>query len=127
MTKEDDDDDLTLADLDHSTRFKSELNYELILGKQINRVAMYRDVNIKQYASSIDTLIIMLPGELRNNARKMQSKLLIEKGSYDGMNTERLKQWDELWTFINGDLEDHDLIFKTASYEVGREDRTKKR
>jgi hypothetical protein len=120
-----DDDDITPQDFEHASKFKSELNYELILGKQINRVALFRDINIKQYASSIDTLIIMLPEELRNNARKMQTKLGIEPSNYDGMNSEKLKKWDELWTFINLDLEDHNLIFKTSTFEVGTETRSR--
>jgi len=122
MTEEEDD-DLKLSDFEHSTRFKSELNYELILGKQINRCAMYRDVNIKQYASSIDTLINMLPTELRNNARKKRDKLGLAKANYDGMTSDKLQLWDELSTFINQDLEDHNLIFRTSSFERGGENR----
>jgi hypothetical protein len=118
-----DDDDVSLSDFEHATRFKSELNYELILGKQINRCAMYRDVNIKQYASSIDTLINMLPDELRTNARKKREKLGLTKANYDGMTSEKLILWDDLWIFINKDLEDHNLIFRTSSFERGGENR----
>ena len=120
-----DDNEITPSDYEHAAKFKGELNYELILGKQINRVAMFRDTNIKQYASSIDTLVIMLAEELRANARKKQQKLGISPSVYEGMNNDKMRLWDELWTFINQDLEDHNLIFKTASFEIGTENRSR--
>jgi hypothetical protein len=114
------DNDLTIEDVEKSTQFKDSLNYQIILGKQINRIAIYRDVNIKQYASAIDTLIIMLdPDEIYPAVKKKRETLNLEPCNYDGMNIEKQKKYDELWVFIHKQLKMHGLIFKTSNLDRG--------
>lgn len=73
------DDDLTIIDVEKATQYKDKLNYQIILGKQINRIAIYRDINIKQYASSIDTFITMLdPDEISPVVKKKREQLGLE-------------------------------------------------
>jgi|WetSurMetagenome_2_1015567.scaffolds.fasta_scaffold154193_2 hypothetical protein len=114
------DDDLTIADVEKATQFKDSLNYQIIIGKQINRIAIYRDVNIKQYASAIDTLIIMLdPDEIYPMVKAKREKLNLDPCNYDGMNIEKQKKYDDLWVFIHKQLKDHGLIFRTSNYDRG--------
>ena len=120
MTEENENDDnITLGEIEKATQFKGELNYELILSKQINRIAIYREVNIKQYASSIDTLIIMLAKDLRREAKKERDRLGLILGDYDNMNKDRQRKYDDLWIYVNDLLEDNKLIFKKASFARG--------
>lgn len=114
------DDGLTIGDIEKATQFKDSLNYQIILAKQINRIAIYRDVNIKQYASSVDTLIIMLdPDEIYPPVKKKRDSLGLEPCNYDGMNPEKQKKYDELWIFIHKQLKMHGLIFKTSNLDHG--------
>ena len=120
MTEEADD-DLTITDVEKFTQFKDSLNYQIILGKQINRIAIYRDVNIKQYASSLDTFIIMLdPDEIYPAVKRKRDQLGLEPCNYDSMNIEKQKKYDELWVFIHKQLKDHGLIFKSSNFERGQ-------
>jgi hypothetical protein len=113
-------DDLTIGDIEKATQFKDSLNYQILLGKQINRIAIYRDINIKQYASSIDTFIIMLdPDEIYPAVKKKRDALGLELCNYDGMNIDKQKKYDELWVFIHKQLKDHGLIFRSSSFEHG--------
>lgn len=114
------DDDLTIIDVEKATQYKDKLNYQIILGKQINRIAIYRDINIKQYASSIDTFITMLdPDEISPVVKKKREQLGLESCNYNGMNEEKQKKYDELLIFILKRLKDHGLIFPSSNIERG--------
>ena len=116
---EEHEDDISLSDIEQETKYKGELHYELILGRQINRIAIFREVNIKQYASAIDTLIIMLPKDLRRTAKQKREKLDLKIVDYNGINDEKQGKYDELWETVNVSLDDRGLFFKTASFKRG--------
>lgn len=104
-------------------KYKSGLNYEYILGGQLTRVAIFRDTSVKKYASSVDTLIYMCPEIIRENSIKKRKTLGLTAGNYEGVNENKLSVYDELWIFINKELEDRNLIFKTSMFELGSENK----
>ena len=103
--------------------YKGVINYEAILGGQITRAAMYRDTNLRQYASSIETYALMCPPEICDKALKRLSELGLVRCQYQSMNSQKQQLYDDLWRFINTCLKkDANLIFKTAHFEIGYED-----
>jgi len=102
--------------------YKGVINYEAILAAQINRMAMYRDTNLKQYASSVESFALMCPPTISTNAFKELKELKLERGSYDSMTIAKLVKYDTLWSRINDLLKKEGLIFKQSSYEIGIEE-----
>ena len=103
-------------------RYKGVVNYEAILGSHINRIATYRDIDPKKYASSVETFILMCPDDIRQDCIKQIQRLGLKKATYDNMNSNKMILYDELWSYVNERLERKaNLIFKTAEYEVGKE------
>lgn len=113
---------MTDDSLRHEQYYRGAINYESILGNQITRVAVFRDTNIKQYASSIETLIFMCPKAIRNTAIKKRDELKLSSCEYDSITPDRMKLYDGLWRFVNEELENRDLIFKTKTFEIGSEE-----
>jgi len=101
--------------------YRGVINYEGILGAHINRIAMYRDSDLKRYCSSIETLILMLPLELRSMSLQYLAQLGLRRGSYLGLTEEKLQRYDELWVYINEILEKNNMIFKAGSFEIGHD------
>jgi hypothetical protein len=102
--------------------YKDKINYEAILAAQINRMAMYRDTNLKQYASSVESFALMCPPNITGEAFKKMESLELHRGDYDSMNNEKLIKYDDLWIKINDLLKQEGLIFKQSSYEIGIEE-----
>ena len=115
MTKNEDPDILSKRDY-----FKGIIEYEGVLGTHLTHVAQYRDLNPRQYASSIETLILMCPKGLRNKGLEKLTELGLKRCDYDGMAMDKMLLYDKLWVFMNELLEDSNLIFKTGSFEIGR-------
>ena len=110
--------DVVAGDLeDRRSYYRGVVNYEAILAKQISRVAEYRsEKNIPLYEESVDTLILMMPLEMRNKALEYKKKHNIV---YGGDNNGKAL-YDDLWQFSNELLERGNLIFKTSTFEIGR-------
>ena len=102
--------------------FKDRINYEAILAAQINRMAMYRDTNLKQYASSVESFILMLPPSISEQAMDELDRLGLTRGEYNSMTIDKLVLYDKLWAITNVLLKNEGLIFKQSSYEIGLED-----
>jgi len=102
--------------------YKGDLNYEAILAAQVNRIATYRDSDIRQYASSIETYALMCPPEICDLALSRLVRLGLLRCDYSGLTPERLKLYDDLFRYINVQLKEvAGIIFKTSSYEIGGE------
>ena len=101
--------------------YRGMLNYEAILGGHIQRLMQYRDTDPKKYCSSIETLIIHCPKQIRDKAFIMMSELHILRGRYSSLNEDRLLIYDDLLIYINEQLEQSNLIFRTGTYEVGHD------
>lgn len=100
--------------------YKGIIEIEGILGTHIVHVMQYRDKNLKQYASSIETLIIACPTGIRNKGLKKLTELGLKRCEYEGMSSNKMRLYDDLWIYINELLEESNLIFKTGSFEIGR-------
>ena len=100
--------------------YKGIIEIEGILGTHITHVAQYRDTNPRQYASSVETLILNSPSWIRNKGLKKLTELGLKRCDYDGMAMDKMLLYDKLWVFINVSLEESNLIFKTGSFEIGR-------
>jgi len=100
--------------------YKGIIEYEGILSTHITHIAQYRDRNLKQYASSIETFVLMCPKGIRDKGLKKLTELGLKRCEYEGIATSRMRLYDDLWVFVNELLEDSNLIFKTGSFEIGR-------
>ena len=102
--------------------YKGLINYEAILGGHLNRVAGYRDLDPRRYASSVETFALMCPPAIARDCLKQLKEIGLMHGIYDTITTERMLLYDKLWLFINEELSKAGLIFKTSTYDVGIED-----
>ena len=93
--------------------YRSEIDYENILAGHIANIARYRDTNPRMYASSIETLILLCPAEIREEAQKRMQELHIGRGEYTNLTTQTRGLYDRLWQDISAQLEERNLIFKT--------------
>ncbi|MBS3749752.1 MAG: hypothetical protein KGY65_07100 [Candidatus Thermoplasmatota archaeon] len=100
-------------DFKKSSDYKSGIDYENILAGHLANMAIYRDKNPRMYASSIETLILMCPMEIREKAQKRMQELKIGGSDYTNLTTETIRLYDELWQYISVLLERQNLIFKT--------------
>jgi hypothetical protein len=100
-------------DYKKNSDYKSSIDYENILAGHIANIAMYRDKNPRMYASSIETLILMCPMEIREKAQKRMQELEIGCSDYTNLTTQTIRLYDELWKYISVLLEQQNLIFKT--------------
>ena len=104
------------------SHYKGVINYEAILGGQITRVALYRDTNLKRYASAVETYALMCPPDIAEKAIKHLSELGLTRCEYEGMNKQKEVLYDDLFLFINDTLKnDANLIFKTSVFETGHD------
>jgi hypothetical protein len=92
--------------------FKKQLDSEGLLAMQLNRVAIYRDKNIRQYCSSIETLMLICPRKIRNKTIEHLKELQLIRGKYGSITEEKLVIYDDLLVFINELLEKHKMIWK---------------
>lgn len=92
------------------SKFQQKIDYETVLLQQMGRIAQHRSSgDLKQYESSIDTLVLMLPSEVRNKA------IVFKKENDISYKIELVgkKKYDILWEYINQLLEDNNLIYHT--------------
>jgi len=92
-----------------SEKYRKPLDYEKLLLDQISSISHYRNERKYQnYIVSIETLIIMLPNELRKTVMvyKKDNEIVYSLGNKD--------KYDNLWLYINQLLEENNIIFKTS-------------
>lgn len=95
-------------------KYQAGLNYEAILAGHMADIAKYREKHPRMYASSIETLILMCPREIRGKAQKRMHELNIGEGKYTGLNPSHIRLYDQLWQYVSELLEEHNLIFRTS-------------
>ena len=94
---------------------------EGILASHMNRITFYRDNNLKHYASSIETLILFCPNQIRQISLEKLRTLGLERCIYESITPDKMKQYDELLIFINQELEKEKMIFRKSSFAVGHD------
>jgi len=101
--------------------YRGALNYEGVLAGHIQKIMQYRDTDMKRYCSSVETLIIFSPRNIRTNALEKLISIGLKRGSYNGITEDKQLLYDDLLIYINELLEENNLIFKTGSFEVGHD------
>ena len=92
--------------------FKSQLDAEALLLMHMNRIAMFRDNNDKQYCSSIETFILLCPRYVRDKAMEHIKDLGIKRGDYSNVTMEKKLIYDDLFVFVNELLEKQRMIWR---------------
>lgn len=100
--------------------YKGIINYEQILGSHITKMSIFRDTNLKQYCSSVETFILMTPKGIRAKCFLKLKEMGLIRGDYSTPNLKVLK-YDDLWAFTNELLEKENLIFKSGVFETGHD------
>jgi hypothetical protein len=95
--------------------FKSQLDAEALILMHMNRSAIYRDTDPKKYCSSVETLILICPRNIRDKALEKMDELHLVRGRYEAVTDTRLVVYDDLLVFIHEQLEKHKMIWKKRS------------
>ena len=98
--------------------FRNTLDIEGLLLRQMNRMAIYRDKDLKQYCSSVETFILMCPKKIREKAILKIIELGLTRGKYLSVNEEKLVKYDDLSIFVNEQLEKSKMIWKAKKTKV---------
>jgi len=102
---------------DREEAYRQQIEYETLLNQQIGRIAQFRsNKQWEEYEESIETLILMLPAKLREDANKFKEENKIE---YD-LSLAGRKRYDNLWRFCNRIMEESNLSFKTRYIKTYR-------
>jgi len=104
--------------------YRGMLNYEGIIGGHITRLMQNRDTNSKLYCIGIETLIIHCPKIIRTRSLQKLIDLGLRLRCYggpSGLNDEKLLIYDDLLMYINEQLENANLIFRTGTFEIGHD------
>lgn len=94
---------------------------EGVLTSHMNRITIYRETNLKHYASSVETLILFCPDEIRQLGFEKMRSIGLQRCQYESITPDRMKLYDELLIFINQKLEAEGMIFKRSSFVVGHD------
>jgi hypothetical protein len=92
--------------------FKSQLDAEALLLMHMNRIAVFRDTNDKQYCSSIETFILLCPRYVRDKGMEHITELGIRRGDYSNITPEKKIIYDNLFIFVNELLEKQRMIWR---------------
>jgi hypothetical protein len=95
--------------------FKSQLDIESLLLMHMNRIAINRDTNLKQYCSSVETLILLCPRFIREKAMQQVVDMGLHRGDYSNITDEKRVQYDDLFMYISELLEKQRMIWRKRS------------
>ena len=99
------------------TSKKGLVPYENQLSSFVFFLARLRVEDIKKYQLGVNTLIVLLPKELREKAQAYK-----KENNIDNLYTEEgAVVYDRLWEYINELLESDGWIFKKSSFDIGHD------
>lgn len=101
-----------MSDDYYEDAFKTQLDAEALLLMHMNRIAIYRDTNAKQYCSSVETLILLCPRYVRDKSLEKVRDMGLRRGDYGNITEEKKIQYDDLLIFINELLEKQRMIWR---------------
>ena len=97
-------------DFEIRSKFQQKIDYESVLLQQMGRIAQFRSSDsLKSYEISIETLLLMLPKSLREQAQEYREK----EGISRSISNAGKHKYDLLWEYINELLEENNLIYHT--------------
>lgn len=100
--------------------YKNQLDAEGLLLMHMNRIAIYRDTDMRRYCSSVETLILMCPRNIRERGLNKLNELSLLRGRYSSITDDRMVVYDDLLVYVNEQLEKQRMIWKrktTKTYE----------
>lgn len=103
---------MTSDEVFYDDAFKSQLDAEGLLLMHMNRIAINRDTNIKQYCSSVETLILICPRYVRDHGLQYLKDHGILRGHYGSITEEKAVIYDDLLIYINELLEKQRMIWR---------------
>jgi hypothetical protein len=92
--------------------FRSQLDAESLLLMHMNRIAIYRDTDMKRYCSSVETLILLCPRHIRDRGLAHMTELKLIRGMYSSITDDKRVIYDNLLIFVNEQLEKQRMIWK---------------
>ena len=96
--------------------FRQPLNYENgVLLPLIRDIAYWRVTTPKAYQNGIQTLCLLLPKQLRNQALKFWNHGTI----FEDLTCDGKKDFDDLLVYVLELLEDNNICFPTLTYKEG--------
>ena len=98
--------------------FKSQLDAEGLLLMHMNRIAIFRDTDMKRYCSSVETLILMCPRNIRDRSIDYMKQLGLQRGMYSSITDDKRVLYDDLLIYINEQLEKQRMIWKKRSIKT---------
>lgn len=109
------------TEIEKQKNYIRKINYESILGGQITRAMMARDVAPAQYATSIETYLIFCPKSTRDKGFNYMKDIGLDRRTEkDDLNRDVLIKIDDLAIHINTLLEkDENIIFASSSFAIG--------
>jgi len=98
--------------------YRQPLNYENgVLLPLIRDIAYWRVTTPKAYQNGCQTLCLLLPKDLRNQALKFWNRGTI----HEDLTGDGKKDFDDLFVYLLELLEDNNICFPKISYEVGHD------
>lgn len=96
--------------------YRQSLNYENgVLLSKIRDISLWRDTDIKAYESGVNTLSLLLPEQLRQQALKFWEHGTI----HEDLTMDGKKNFDDMFVYILKLLEDHNICFPKIKYHEG--------
>jgi len=95
-------------------RFQEGLSYEQVMTSFMGSIAKWRVYDPRQYAASVETLILMCPQEITEKGQKRLSELGLMPCDYQHISTGKMQLYDKLWLFMKQLLEKDNLIYRTS-------------
>jgi len=107
---------------DHDTSakkvFRQPLNYEngIILPK-IREISLWRDVDVKAFESGVQTLVLLLPKELRDSVMKHINNITVN----EDLTEDGKQKFDQILIYILELMEQHGIMFPQATFDIGHD------
>ena len=98
--------------------YRSKLDAEGLLLMHMNRIAMYRDTDMKRYCSSVETLILLCPRNIRERGLIYMNTIGLQRGMYSSITDDKRVIYDDLLIYINEQLEKQRMIWKKRSIKT---------
>ena len=98
--------------------YKGQLDVEGLLLMHMNRIAIYRDTDIKRYCSGVETFILVCPRNVREKALDYLKSIGLTRGHYSAVTEEILIKYDDLLIYIHEQLEKQHMIWKKRSVKT---------
>lgn len=97
---------------------KSQLDAESLLLTHLNRVGVFRDIDIRRYCSSVETLILMCPRKIRDKALSHMDDEKMLRVEYENVTKDKMKKFDDLLIYVNEQLEKDRMIWKKRNVKT---------